>query len=492
MIQPYSIPDAPTGAAEITQLAASGRRHIVNRRYAQAEDFFVRIISLAPDYSIAHYQLGRLKLIQGNFEHAVDCFERAVSIDSSMIDARRRLATVLVKLGREDESLPYWRSEISSSDGFAWAQSLVTSALQFRDLTLAGKYAEILASLRWGRGISEEPFSDRRQTPSVPLSVPKLRHDLDQFRYLQSSGLLKNELAPIISNYERVIDAMEQRGPGIRVPLGSDEHRTIAGAYNRLLHVSPSPRVQRALSATWDPEAAERQYIGNRPGIVVVDGFLSPEALEGVRKFCLESTVWFHNRYAHGRLGAFFQDGFNSPLLLQIAEELRKAFPRMIGDRYPIKQIWGFKNAQPLPDGVTTHADFAAVNVNFWITPDEANLDSSSGGLIIYDVDAPMRWDFDTYNGSDMIKPFLRQQAAGSVTIPYRQNRAIIFNSDLFHATAAVSFRPEYENHRINVTMLFGDREGDVHHRELARFDPLTSGRMTSSSAFRNLRKAIR
>jgi hypothetical protein len=32
---------------------------------------------------------------------------------------------------------------------------------------------------------------------------------------------------------------------------------------------------------------------------------------------------------------------------------------------------------------------FAAVNVNFWITPDDANLDEKSRGLVVYDVDAP-------------------------------------------------------------------------------------------------------
>ena len=144
-------------------------------------------------------------------------------------------------------------------------------------------------------------------------------------------------------------------------------------------------------------------------------------------------------------LGAFFQDGFNCPLLLQIAEEIRDALPRVIGNRYPLRQIWASKNAGDLPADATTHADFAAVNVNFWITPDEANLDPDSGGLIVYDVDAPQRWDFDTYNGRlDVIRPFLDRQKAQAVRIPYRQNRAIIFNSDLFHGTDAVRFRPEY------------------------------------------------
>ena len=120
-------------------------------------------------------------------------------------------------------------------------------------------------------------------------------------------------------------------------------------------------------------------------------------------------------------------------------------------------------------------------------------MEATSGGLVIHDVDAPMHWDFDTYNGSDLIKPYLQRQNSKAVTIPYRQNRAIIFNSDLFHATDAVSFRPEYENHRINVTMLYGDREEDHHHRELARSNEFEGSAIQSSwcsSSLMELRKA--
>jgi hypothetical protein len=35
-------------------------------------------------------------------------------------------------------------------------------------------------------------------------------------------------------------------------------------------------------------------------------------------------------------------------------------------------------------------ADFAAVDVNIWITPTEANLDPTTGGPIVHDVDAPL------------------------------------------------------------------------------------------------------
>ncbi len=212
-----------------------------------------------------------------------------------------------------------------------------------------------------------------------------------------------------------------------------------------------------------------------------------------MRQFCLESTVWLTNRYAHGRLGAFFHDGFSCALLLQIAEELRAAFPRILLDRYPLRQIWGFKNAPHLPAGSTTHADFAAVNVNFWITPTEANLEPDSGGLVVYDVDAPLSWDFATYNGrSDIIKPFLRDEGARAVTIPYRQNRAIIFNSDLFHASAGVDFKPGYENRRINVTLLYGEREGDVHHPGTGHADATTTSAWRSAAFMSARRRPVR
>ena len=194
----------------------------------------------------------------------------------------------------------------------------------------------------------------------------------------------------------------------------------------------------------------------------MVDDFLSEDALRGIRLFCLQSTIWFANRYAYGRLGAAFRHGFNCPLLLQIAEELAAAFPALIGNRHRLLQMWAFKYDAIQPT-TSAHADFAAVNVNFWITPDEANIDSTSGGMVIYDVEAPLSWDFDAYNRKgERIGAFLREQSAQSIAVPYRSNRAVIFNSDLFHATQPLRFRRGYENRRINVTLLYGTRDKDI------------------------------
>jgi hypothetical protein len=78
-----------------------------------------------------------------------------------------------------------------------------------------------------------------------------------------------------------------------------------------------------------------------------------------------------------------------------------------------------------------------------------------------------------------------KRRQGRSILIPYRQNRAIIFNSDLFHATAELRFRLGYDNRRINVTMLYGYRQCDVHHSGLAGVEAMSAG-LNGASAWRS------
>ncbi len=100
--------------------------------------------------------------------------------------------------------------------------------------------------------------------------------------------------------------------------------------------------------------------------------------------------------------------------------------------------------------------------MNIWITPAEANLDPRTGGLLLYDVAAPRDWDFATYNNNVGVKinALLEAKRARPTHIPYGYNRAVIFDSDLFHATPSIRFKSGYENRRMNVTVLFGARDG--------------------------------
>ena len=42
--------------------------------------------------------------------------------------------------------------------------------------------------------------------------------------------------------------------------------------------------------------------------------------------------------------------------------------------------------------------------------------------------------------------------------VPYRENRLVLFNSNLFHQTDEFHFKPGFRNRRINITLLFGKR----------------------------------
>jgi hypothetical protein len=109
--------------------------------------------------------------------------------------------------------------------------------------------------------------------------------------------------------------------------------------------------------------------------------------------------------------------------------------------------------------GINTHADQAAVNVNIWITPDDANLDPSSGGLVVFTAKPPAGWDFNKFNTDTEFvhETLLKPTGYANKTIPYKQNRAVMFDSALFHHTDKFSFKEGYENRRINLTFLYGD-----------------------------------
>ncbi len=333
----------------------------------------------------------------------------------------------------------------------------ISACMHGGDLVAAADYAERKVCLN--RGSKWFPSSQERGIPHLPTPAPmlskgKLRHDIEQLTYLQARGVLPDSLFPFIERLQKVRDSLGS-GPFERRELNDFERELIGDVYGRIVWRPSIPRVPRALSGRWDPSRVEAAFVDHPIGIVVIDNVFSPEALEGLRQFCVESTIWFENRYSYGRLGAFFRDGFNCPLLVQMAEEFQAALPAIISE-HSLEQMWAFKN-EPTQPTTLPHADFASVNVNFWLTPEQANLESETGGLIVYDVPTPPDWDFDTYNRrGDIIAKYLLERGARSVRIPYRSNRAIVFNSRYFHKTDALSFNHRFEDRRVNVTLLYG------------------------------------
>ena len=112
------------------------------------------------------------------------------------------------------------------------------------------------------------------------------------------------------------------------------------------------------------------------------------------------------------------------------------------------------------------HADAAEVNFNIWLTPDEANLGGfgtrDGGGLVVYTKVPPASFDFGHDSNNFLAAPrvyqYLEDSGAKAIEVTYRQNRCVLFQSDLFHETAPFHFKTGFLNRRINLTILFGKK----------------------------------
>ena len=79
---------------------------------------------------------------------------------------------------------------------------------------------------------------------------------------------------------------------------------------------------------------------------------------------------------------------------------------------------------------------------------------------MVYNTATPLHWGFKKFNNNkEELKKHVEISQAEKTSIPYKENRAVLFNSNLVHETDKFDFKEGYENRRINVTMLFGDRQ---------------------------------
>ena len=188
---------------------------------------------------------------------------------------------------------------------------------------------------------------------------------------------------------------------------------------------------------------------------IVIDNFLSDDALYEIQKFCRNANV-FKYPYHGGYVGAFLSKGLSNEFILQLSENLRLTYEHIFKE-LRLTQAWIFKyDSQKV--GTNIHADQASVNVNFWISPESANQDKNSGGLRVWNKIPPMNWDFAEYNSlerSPKIKEMLISNKVKEKIIPYKENRAVIFNSKLFHSTDDFKFDNSYANRRVNITFLY-------------------------------------
>jgi tetratricopeptide (TPR) repeat protein len=410
------------------------------RRHDEALAAYGKVVVLRPDFAGGWYNRGNCQREMKRRAAALEDYDRVLALDPNHEGALVNRGNTLHELRREEDALASFDQALAINPDRAdtWKNRGITlrvlrrfpEALQSFDRALALKPGDPELLGCRGHTLSEmnrleEAFAVFRDAatrqigggqPNPPDIPPhKLRHDAEQQAWLGSRARVDG-------------------------PLFLDGGSRLAGP-------AINPANARNVTRAWNE---------SDPQLVVIDDLLTPEALAGLRRLCLGSNVW-RRVYPDGYLGAFPEQGFAAPLLAQIAEEFASTYPAIFHG-HPLTYLWAFKYDSKMR-GINVHADSAAVNVNFWITPDEANLDPDHGGLVVWDKAAPLDWNFESYNGDvEAARAFLRASGARSVTLPYRANRAVVFDSDLFHETDAITFSDGYENRRINVTLLYGRR----------------------------------
>jgi tetratricopeptide (TPR) repeat protein len=477
-------------------------------RSAEAIELITGALKLNPRIAAAWVNLGHAQSTSGHNEEAVASYRKALALapgDTAILNA---LAAQLLRLGRQEEVVEALGQLLSASPGDIEARNnrgnllrelkRFGAALADYDAVLAvrprlaetwtnrgavlsdmGRPEEALESL--DRALALQPglaaaWSNRGFTLRELERFDEALEDLDRALVIEPRfaaayghrGKTLCEMGRLEESFRSFLRAGElaygarQVGPGAFAHEQKHEQEqkdwfaASGEAGQGPLHILGGARLSGRAVNLFNSEIVDKAWREGDPKIVVIDNLLTDEAVAELRRYCLGSRVW-HTPYPQGYLGAFPESGFAAPLLAQVAEELAAAFKDIFA-AHPLRYHWAFKYDSSL-DGIGIHADEAAVNVNFWITPDVANLDPDSGGLVIWDKAAPLDWGFAKFNADEKSAyAFLEKSGARPITVPYRANRAVIFDSNLFHKTDVIHFADGYENRRINITMLYGRR----------------------------------
>jgi tetratricopeptide (TPR) repeat protein len=429
---------------------------------AAAEPLYRAVLAAQPAHGEAAYNLGRLLAEKGDHAEALAQFQTALKSEPGVAQHWLSYADALLLTGHPRE-----------------AQLVLTRGQQ---RGLAGPQADILlqraqaaispADLQFERATAHAMRGEIQDAIAGYRQVIAMAPDHAEAHFRLGSLLSESgQIAEGFAHYMRRA-ALEHSGrpraagkppPAHRIKHDREQAEYLGarlGLAAGLFHLEDGTRLSGPAinTANVTPELV-RQWQESHPKMVVIDNFLTPEALEKLRNFCAGSTIW-HRNYDAGYIGATPEDGLACPLMAQIAEEIRATFPQMIGD-HAFRYLGAFKYDSTLSTGTNTHADNSLVNVNLYIAPDAANLDPESGGMDIWDIAAPAGEEMRRYNSDEALaRDFLKQRGARMTRVPHRANRAILFKSDLFHKTSDCRFREGYLNKRINVSLLFGHRPG--------------------------------
>ncbi|GGA58704.1 hypothetical protein GCM10007416_34860 [Kroppenstedtia guangzhouensis] len=211
---------------------------------------------------------------------------------------------------------------------------------------------------------------------------------------------------------------------------------------------SPTSQASKRCLSKRDWIAVEKEYHQTKPPFeyVVLDNLLEGDICVQLQKKLVNHWGWHYRHPTRKHLHN------NNPRLEEVYEidrEIRRNLPTIF-DGLEYEKHWAIMNNQNTQ--AVIHADSVDLVLSIWLTPDEYNLDPDTGGLILYDVQKPR--DFMEGFIADQ---YLKEHTQGKkVIIPYKYNRAVLFNPLTLHRTDDVHFASDRGiYHRINLTIAY-------------------------------------
>ncbi len=476
------------------KLSINDRKSVLTEAYNDVynavkgyESFNIKKFSIASNLTVKGFDADVEDVYDvNNNKVSIKLFQQAVKKCDYALDARHRLALTAFNNGDEKKAIELWKynqellQKLHNDEGYQQS---------------------------WDHLMTESIY--KHGTPSNDILPYKLRHDAEHLQYLselllaKGELLLSNEYSELSANYWKIAAQLSEVRHKFKrhgneygfIPMTPDALKNNLGNKLGVTWKLPEvlelpPLTGNALRQISESEMNEFLEAFERDRVIVVDNLLTDEALELAFEAAVRAPVW-HEVKPWGYLGAYPTTGLTlvHPVYLAIAKELPVVYKRIFdqiefnrkkkkltGHNNPkyeitdevremgLSTLWCYKYENNGTDtdrkGIGIHADDAAVNTNIWLTPDSANFDPDSGGIIVYKEVANKGWsqlkDTRDVDVEDKLRKFW--EGRDNVTVPYLQNRMVLFDSERYHRTDNYHFRKGFKNKRINLTVLYGYR----------------------------------
>ena len=423
------------------------------RDFKKCEDLLLNAIRIDTFFLKSYINLSNCYQSQDKFKEGLEIIQKGRTISPESSALIKREVICLVEIYNRSRKDLYLNKAISLLDNYD-----IDSSKDIKYLSLcamayiwSGQFQTANNLFKLTEKLSQIPPSVEllKNTKDKNILKTFVKHEYEQLCHIDSDidGIRNMKISQSFFNE---IKNLYEKGSD---NYNDSELQTISNMH-KILYNKPSKLKENFLNPNLDITQIENDYNSSNPEIVVIDNFLSDKFLKEINIFFRCANI-FKRPYPRGYIGTFLNTGMSNMSMLQFSQELKNTFKGIFHDNR-LTQAWAFKYDSD-QKGINIHADDANINVNFWITADDSNLEKNSGGMIIWKKKPDMNASFEDFNSIDnSSKLYTEVSDTDSVKITYKANRVVIFNSKLYHATDTIKFKKGYNNRRVNVTFLYG------------------------------------